>query len=230
MPEGFITPSVKKRPTVALFSIDTESMEILRDCFTQFRIDITPADDPTFLRKDKFEGCVVSLASPAVEKIVAEARNSALQKRMVIYALGSGTNLRALTKYGINVVLDSPVTRPAALKAIHSTRLLLLNELRRYLRLPLAAPVSLEYESRRLAATSVEVSAGGMSITCKEKSPPIGTTVYARFAVPGSDELKMAGTICWIDEKNAEFGVRFEPAAEDRRHVKAWIENYLGIE
>lgn len=230
MPEGFITPSVKKRPTVALFSIDRESQDILRDCFTQFSIDVTPVDDTSFLRKDKFEGCVVSMASPAVETTVAEARNSALQKRMVIYAVGSGGNLRTLTKYGINVVLDSPITRPAALKAIHSTRLLLLNELRRYLRLPLAAPVSLEYESRRIAATSVEVSAGGMSISCKEKSLPIGTTLFASFAVPGSAQLNMAGTICWIDEKHSEFGLRFEPSAEDRRHVKAWIETYLGIE
>lgn len=225
------TASAKKKPTVALFPLDQQSKDILRDCFSQFSIDVVAARDTTILHKEKLEGCVVSLTSPIVENIVAEARNSAWQKRMVVYAVGPAANIRGLPKYGINVLLDSPVTRQTALKAIHSTRLLLLNELRRYVRLPLAAPVALEYGSRRFTATSAEISSGGMSLQCTDPCPPADATVIrALFAVPGSAQLDIASVVCWSDGKNGQFGLRFDPAAEGRQAVKAWIEDYLGLD
>ncbi len=224
------TPVVKKKPTVALFPMDQQSKDVLRDCFGQFSIDVIPAADTTILRKEKLEGCVVSLTNPTVEKIVSEARDSAWQKRMVIYGLGPSANLRTLAKYGINVLLDSPVARPAALKAIRASRLLLLNELRRYVRLPLAAPVMLEYGISRFAATSVEISAGGMSLQAKDRCPPADSSLYAAFSVPGSALLNIASTVCWSDDKSRQFGLRFEPAADGRQAVKKWIEEYLDLD
>jgi hypothetical protein len=224
------TPWVRKKPTVALFPLDQQSKDMLRGCFSQFSIDVVAAHDTTILHESKLEGCVVSLTSPIVENIVAEARNSAWQKRMVVYAVGPAANIRGLAKYGINVLLDSPVTRQTALKAIHSTRLLLLNELRRYVRLPLAAPVAIEYGSRRFTATSAEISGGGMSLQSQDHCPPPDITVYASFAVPGSAQLDIASIVCWSDVKSRQFGLRFDPAAEGRLAVKAWIENYLGLD
>lgn len=224
------TPLAKKKPTVALFSLDRKSHDTLRDCFNQFNIDVVAADDDTILRKEKLEGCVVSLDSPVVEKIVSQARNSAWQKRMVIYAIGPTANIRSLTRYGVNVVLDSPVGRQAALKAIHSTRLLLLNELRRYVRLPLAAPTSIDGGSRRYSAISVEISAGGMSLQCKGDCPPASMTGNASFAVPGSAQLNIASTVCWTDTNSAQFGIRFDPDAEGRQAIRTWIDDYLDLD
>lgn len=224
------TRPAKKKPTVALFPLDNQSKDIVYDCFSHFSIDLISADDSTILHREKLEGCVVSLTSSTVENIVAEARNSAWQKRMVIYAVGPAANIRGLTKYGINVLLDSPVTRQAAVKAIHSTRLLLLNELRRYVRLPLAAPVVLEYKSRRMTATSVEISGGGMSLQCTDPCPPADATVSAVFSVPGFSHLNIASVVSWSDDKTGQIGLRFDPAADDRQAVKAWIESYLDLD
>jgi len=221
--------SAKKKPKVAFFPVDQHTTDILRECFSQFNIDVVPAEDNRILMKEKLEGCVISLTSPSVESIVAEARKSAWQKRMVIYAVGPGANIIGLTKYGINVHLDSPVTRSAAVKAIHSTRLLLLNELRRYVRLPLAAPVTLDYGVSRFKATSVEISAGGMSLEYKGSCPPTESTVYASFAVPGSAQLSIESVVCWTDAQAGQFGLRFFPPAEGRQAVKAWIEDYLDL-
>ncbi len=223
-------PAAKKKPTVALFSLDDESNSTLRDCFGQFNIDVLAGSDVALLRKEKLEGCVVSLTSPTAETIVAAARDSAWQKRMVIYGVGPVNSMLSLTKYGINVLLDAPVARQAAVKAIHSTRLLLLNELRRYVRLPLATPVMVEHGSRRINATSVEVSAGGMSLHAADSCPPTDAAVSASFAVPDSAQIQIAGIVCWSDPRAKQFGVRFDPAAEARAPVQAWIETYLGID
>ena len=223
-------PLAKKRPTVALFSLDKQSHDTLQDCFSQFAIDVISATDVAILKKEKLEGCVVSLANANVEETVAQARNSAWQKRMVIYALGSAADIRGLGRYGVNVIMDSPVARPAALKAIHATRLLLLNELRRYVRLPLATPVEVMCGGSRYPATSVEISAGGMSLKADRACPPLNSTAYATFAVPGSSQLNIASAVCWSDAHSSQFGLKFEPAAPDRQAIREWIEDYLDLD
>ena len=223
-------PWAKKKPTVALFPLDRQSDETLRDSFSQFSIEAVAAHDTTVLCEKKLEGCVVSLTSPMAEDIVAQARQSAWQKRIVVYAVGPAAGISGLAKYGINVHMESPVSRQAALRAIRSTRLLLLNELRRYVRLPLATPVALEHGSRHFTATSSEISGGGMSLQCVDPCPPPNITVSASFAVPGSAQIDIASVVCWSDQENGQFGLRFNPTAEGRLAVQAWIESYLGLD
>jgi hypothetical protein len=213
-----------------MFALDSHSREVLQECFHQFRIEVLPAADAGALRKGKVEGCVVSLTSPDVEATVAQARNLPWQKRMVIYAVGPTSNILGLTKYGINVVLDSPVSRPDAIRAIRGTRLLLFNELRRYVRLPLASPTMIDFGSESLPATSLEISAGGMSLQYKQKCPPTNTAVSASFTIPGSPQVKLPGIVCWTDHASNQFGIRFDPDAQGRQAVKAWIEDYLGLD
>ncbi len=126
--------------------------------------------------------------------------------------------------------MDAPVTRPAALKAIHATRLLLLNELRRYVRLPLAAPVEVMCGSTRYSAISAEISVGGMSLRANGAVPPLNSTAQAMFSVPKSSDVSMASIICWTDAHSSQFGLRFDPNSEGRTAVKAWIEEYLDLE
>lgn len=223
-------PLAKKRPTVALVSLDKQSHDILQDCFGQFAIDVIAATDSAILKKEKLEGCVVSLADKNVEETVVQARNSAWQKRMVIYAIGQASEMRNLTKYGVNVIMDAPVGRPAALKAIHATRLLLLNELRRYVRLPLATQVEVTSGGSRYNATSAEISAGGMSLKADRAVPPLNSTAYASFSVPGSSQLNMAAIVCWTDAHSSQFGLRFEPEAPGRMEIRTWIEDYLDLD
>lgn len=223
------TPLAKKKPTVALLSLDQLSRDVLSECFTQHSVDVIAADDANVLHKEKLEGCVVSLDSPNVEETVAQARNLAWQKRMVIYGVGPGAKVVGLTKYGINVVLDAPVNRTAAVKAIRGTRLLLFNELRRYVRLPLATPTTIDYGKDRYNVTSLEVSAGGMSLEYKQSCPPANEIVSVSFTVPGARQVSVPAIVCWTDRKSNQFGVRFDPEAQGRETVRAWIEDYLGI-
>jgi PilZ domain len=223
-------PLAKKRPTVALVSLDKQSHETLQDCFSQFAIDVIAATDSAILKKEKLEGCVVSLANANVEDTVAQARNSAWQKRMVIYAIGQAAEMRNLGRYGVNVIMDAPVARPAALKAIHATRLLLLNELRRYVRLPLATPVEVTCNGSRYGATSAEISAGGMSLKADHAIPPLNSTAYASFAIPGSSQLNLAANVCWTDAHSHQFGLKFEPGAPGREAIRTWIEDYLDLD
>ena len=66
--------------------------------------------------------------------------------------------------YSINVTLEEPLDAAAVLKVVSATHLLILNEFRRYLRLPVVLPVRIATTSRTVNGFSLELSAGGMSL------------------------------------------------------------------
>ena len=72
------------------------------------------------------------------------------------------------SKYGINAMFQEPLERPATLKLVRATRMLVLHEFRRYVRIPVMTEVAVVGDGRRVTATSIEMSSGGMSVKSPE--------------------------------------------------------------
>lgn len=214
----------------ALVNLDEASAMILRDSFKQFRIhavDVTTEDGMRF-GEEKFDAAALRLDS-GCERLLEAARNSPRNRHMVIYGiLMPGQQLRQVSKYGINVMLNHPLERQAALKVVRSTHLLVLHEFRRYVRLPVITEVKLEFERASYTATSVELSGGGMSMYAKS-SLRIGNVVEVTFALPNTSKMRCNATVSWIDPADGTIGVRFDVNDERRMPIKRWIEEYLEI-
>ena len=75
------------------------------------------------------------------------------------------------SSYGINAVLDEPLDRQSVLKVVRATHLLVIHELRRYVRIPVASQVEFDVNGRPVVGTTVEVSSGGISIRCLAPLP-----------------------------------------------------------
>src|ERR1700758_5323209 len=128
-----IPPSKKASARVALVNVRESSRHILSDCFRQFGIETLPMTEnvPDRLAREKFEACVLTLGAEA-EAVMASARNSASNSRMIIYGLGgSAQEAMKYSKYGINAVFNEPVERPSALKLVRATQMLVHHEFRR---------------------------------------------------------------------------------------------------
>ncbi len=90
--------------------------------------------------------------------VIEMARGSASNNRMIIYGLG-GTAQDAMrhSKLCINAVFHEPLERSAAIKLVRSTRGLVLQEFRRYTRIPVMTEVGLVLaDGTRMTATSQE--------------------------------------------------------------------------
>jgi len=224
-------PSPKKASVRAAFvGLDPASAAILQDCFKQFGIQcVVIGDDPAKrLKKEKFEACVVKLGSGA-ELILEAVRTSPSNSRIVIYGVGSLQYLVPVSKYGINSVFTEPVERASALKIVRATHLLVVHEFRRYVRIPVTIDVRVDFEGRKFACTSQEISAGGMSLSTKEKMS-LGNSLELAFELPGaSHQVRSRASVCWIDPTENLIGVRFDTQDSRRLAVKQWIENYLEI-
>ena len=226
---SLIPPSRKVSARVALIDIKESARNILSDCFRQFGIEtvVMTGDIPHRLQKEKFEACVLKLG-PGAEALMGSARTSCSNSRMVIYGLGgSAQEAMRYSKYGINAVFSEPLERPAALKIVRATQMLVLHEFRRYVRIPVITEISLVTgDGRRFTATSQEISSGGMSMRSPEEISP-GQEVEISFALLTLPRLWVRGTVSWRKPASKSFGVRYDLKDERRLRIKEWIDAYL---
>lgn len=223
-------PAMKKvAARAALVELKSSAGTILADCFRQFGIESVPITGNAAQRllQEKFEACVVKLGNGA-EEVMNAARTSPSNSRIVIYGIGgSAQEAMRYSKYGINAIFQEPVERPAALKLVRATQMLVLHELRRYVRIPVITEVSLVTgDNRRLTATSQEISAGGMSMKTAEEIAP-GQSVEVSFALLTLPRIWVRGTVTWRKPANRTLGVRFDTQDERRLRIKEWIDAYL---
>jgi hypothetical protein len=228
-PSGVAPKKVVAR--VALIGLEPAAAAIMRDSFKQFGIDTRelPLADADRLGREKFEGCVLRLDDDA-EAVLNTARTSRSNRRVVVYGIcDSAQKAMRFSRYGVNAVLRDPVDRQDALKVVRATHLLVIHELRCYVRIPLVTAVSVQVAGRSHRATTQEVSGGGMSVQAGSL-PPMGEDVAVTFDLPNRPGLTLHGKVCWTRENESLFGVRFGADDPARGQVRNWIDEYLDIQ
>src|SRR5258707_250498 len=201
----------------ALVDLKESSRFLLTECFRQFGIEavVTSAGSAERLRQEKFEACVINLG-PGAEKVMEAARTSPSNRRLALYGLGgSAQEAMRYSKYGINAMFQEPLERPAALKLVWATHMLVLHEFRRYARIPIMTDVTIvSNDGHRLSASSVDVSSGGMSFKSSEDMPS-GTNVEISFSLLTLPRVSVRASVTW--RKTKSFGVRFDPPTSAAR-------------
>ncbi|HVN20282.1 MAG TPA: PilZ domain-containing protein [Dongiaceae bacterium] len=218
----------KAAARAALVGFNEPTQALLGECFRQFGIEPVPVitDAADRIRREKFEACVLPLApGTGPEDVMEAARGSRSNSRCVIYGVGgSAQDAMRYSRYGINAMFQEPLERPAMLKLVRATRLLVLHEFRRYVRIPVMTEVSIVGDGRRVSATSIEISSGGMSIKSGEDFSS-GVNVEVSFALMTLPRVNVRGIVSWNKPKS--LGVRFDPNDERRLKIKTWIDSYL---
>ncbi len=216
----------KTAARAALVGLNQPHSALLAECFRQFNIETVPMSGASAerLRKEKFEACVLALETGA-ESVMEAVRASRSNSRCIIYGVGgSAQEAMRYSKYGINAMFHEPLERSAALKLVRATRMLVLHEFRRYVRIPVMTEVSIIGDGRRIVASSIEMSSGGMSVKSAEDFS-IGANVEISFALMTLPRVNVRGSISWRKPKS--LGVRFDPTDDRRHRVKTWIDSYL---
>jgi hypothetical protein len=156
------------------------------------------------------------------------ARTSPSNSRIVLYAVGgSAQDALSYSKYGINAIFHEPLERPAVLKLVRATQMLVLHEMRRYVRIPVITEISLVMsDGRKVTATSIEVSSGGMSLRSAEDMAA-GQSGEVSFALLTLPRIWVRCVVTWRNVSGKSFGIRFDNQDERRFRIKEWIDAYL---
>lgn len=225
-----VEAKTKPVPKVALIGVERQSAEMLRAAFQQFKIEshVVVADAAEAMHKKKYEGCVVRLddhALPVLEAVRGSARN----RQITILGLcDTHEQVGRYAKFGINAVLKLPLDRQDTMKAVRATHLLILHELRRYVRLPIVLEVAMETSAGvKISGTTRDISYGGMSVKVPMK---IGadTAMDVKFTLPNGELVKMPSVVLWFHPPEL-IGIRFESTDAPRQMVRRWIDGFLGI-
>ena len=220
----------KFTPRVALVQLDPTSSERLRKAFEQCGIEtVALADDyAQSLVTEKFEGCVVRLDDEAAT-ILEAVRSSRSNHRMILYGiLPEHADVRRFSKYGINALMELPLDRSAVLNVARSTCALLLNELRRYVRIPLVIEVSVEGTGGRRSGSSREISGGGMSVQLPGQISS-GDRSQLSFSLPEKPPIIIGATACWANDDGL-VGFQFLYSDAARQSIKDWISSFLALD
>ena len=216
---------------IATLHLSAETNKMLQDCFKQFDVQIFPltGDPLPVLTRQKFEACILRLYDPDAEQVLSATRNSTSNRRIILYGIARNSR-EALrySSYGINAVFDEPLEKQSVLKVARATHLLVLHELRRYVRVPVVVEASIQTGNKTLFAMTVEVSAGGMSVRCDS---PISSSdlVRVEFVLPRQPKISLRALVCWSRESEKLYGMRFDPSDPSRAEVRNWIDQYLEI-
>ena len=218
----------KNAARVALFDLPEASAQLITECFRQSGIETVSIarEHVDRLQHEKFEACVLPLGESA-GSIIELARGSASNSRIIIYGLG-GTAQDAMrySKLCLNAVFHEPLERSAAMKLVRSTRMLVLHEFRRYVRIPVMTEVGIVMtDGGRVTATSQEISSGGMSLKGNH-GPELGCLVEVSFSLLTLPRVWVRGQVTW-KKPNKSFGIRFDSTDERRQRLKEWIVAYL---
>lgn len=221
----------KPAARAALVELKDPERSLLSECFRQLGIEPVALSGQAMERfkSEKFEACVIRL-NPAAHPVMESARTSPSNSRMIIYGLGgSAQEGLQFSKYGINAVFHEPLERPAALKLVRSTQMLVLHEFRRYVRIPIITEISITLPGNHsFTATSVEVSGGGMSLRSPEDIV-VGQSLELSFALLTLPRIWVRATVSWRMAGTKAFGVRFDPQDDRRLRIKEWVEAYLEV-
>jgi len=219
----------KASARAALIDMSEPARNTLSDCFRQFGIETVLLNGSAVerLKKEKFEACVVKLG-PEAQTVMESARTSPSNSRIVLYAVGgSAQDAMRYSKCGINAIFHEPLERPAVLKLVRATQMLVLHELRRYVRIPVITEISLVMsDGRKVTATSIEISSGGMSLRSAEDIG-VGQSGEVSFALLTLPRIWVRCVVTWRNVHGKTFGIRFDNQDERRFRIKEWIDAYL---
>ncbi|MGH9523576.1 MAG: PilZ domain-containing protein [Terriglobales bacterium] len=219
---GHAKPSAK----IAMLGLDSASAAVLSECFRQFGVEasvVNASEAPKIT--SAYNACVVPLEAKS-EHLLRDLRRAT--HGIVIYGVcATVSDALPFAKYGINAVFQMPVREREAMQVVRSTHLLLMKELRRYVRVPLVCPLTIETGTQVLHGSTLEISAGGMLLTTKA-SLTVPQAVLASFALPGATATSIRSIVCWTRDDEGTAAIRFDPGDTRRAAVRQWIDDYLG--
>lgn len=213
-----------------LVSCASENTEVILHAMQQFAISGEACDDPEvalrLIQSKKYEAVVIDFQlGTAARQILREVRNSASNRRSVVFALVN-ENVEAAEAFvsGSSFTISKPVLEVNAVRLIRAAYGMILRERRRYFRCPMSASVRLtRADSPEGEAQSVNLSEGGISIV--SNTPLIhGESIFIHFVLPGTTiKIACKTRVCWADS-HGKAGLQID--AIDKG-MKADLENWL---
>lgn len=227
-------PSPRPGAQVLLVSNDTDVVRHVAESAAPLSISLELCADAAeavpLLSQRKFEAVIVDLdlgqpGYATLEQVRISPRNRTAVTFMITSSNPEGTSP---LKTGSSFVLQRPLSRESIDRTLRAAYGMIVRELRRSFRCPIAVPAVVQRSGEPDAfCQTLDISEGGLGVNAPLTLEP-GTQVTIEFTLPGrTASFRAAAEMCWCDS-NGRMGVRFlNLAASQRSELQGWLSTRL---
>jgi len=217
-----------------LLSRDPEIVRVIRPTLEKLSIDVEVCHDARagsdILISDKFDAVIVDCDDLTGGLALLQGlRNTPSNKNSVAFAILNGKRTTTQDAFGMgaNFVLQKPISSLNASRCFHAALNFMLKERRRYFRQPVKMQVNVVLDGKTLAATSTNISEGGIALLLREAMPK-GATPHLKFTLPESTiQMDVEAEVAWADMKGLA-GLRFHNMAKSAQaQLEEWLDDRM---
>ncbi len=211
---------------------DAASLELMNEVFTSLKAEVRPVNDSEkaagIINQEKFDGIFLDLEMPKLNgfDLARMIRKSSWNKSTPIIIVTGRDERQAMQEafaLGATFFLQKPVDRQKLSILFRTVSGGMLENRRKYIRVPLQTEVICTVGSRTIRGISWNLSQGGMQVEASDLH--VKDTVRLSFRLPVSGaSIDVTGTVAWAGENRQ--GVQFttlSPSAQQsiRKYIVA---------
>jgi CheY-like chemotaxis protein len=213
-----------------LLSRDAEVFRILRPTLEKLSIEVEVCQEAKkaseILLAQKFDAVIVDCDDlPGGAAILEGIRTTPSNKNTVTFAIVNGrkTTTQVAFGMGVNFVLHKPLSALNAARCFNAALGFMMRERRRFFRHPLAMPVTLLLDDKKLNATCTNLSEGGIAIQTHNALPK-NAAPRLQFTLPETSmAFDVETEVAWADLKG-RVGLRFVKLPESsQQRLEGWL-------
>ncbi|MFQ5664631.1 MAG: response regulator [Terriglobia bacterium] len=175
------------------------------------------------INREKFDGVVLTWESHELNgaELTQRIRHSKSNSKVPIVMLTARRNPRAIAegfRLGVTFFLSKPVGVKELGQLLTASRGAMLEERRRYQRLPLCTHVVCEWSGKRFIGETINVSTSGILLTINP-CPAVGTAVSVEFTLPKTlQTLVLKGAVVRTGE-GEQVAIKFTQIEPQQREL-----------
>lgn len=210
---------------------DLASLELMTEVFTTLKADVRPLSDAqeaaVLVDREKFDGIFVDLEMPVLDgpELAKKIRRSSWNRSTPIVIVTGREQREAMQRCfstGATFFLQTPIDKNRLIRLFHTVHGTILENRRRYMRVPVQTTVSCVVGSRSLIGISWNISQGGMQV--EVDSLRAHDAVRLSLKLPESGvTIDAVGTVVWTKDRRQ--GIQFtKVAGKIQKEIKRFIE------
>jgi CheY-like chemotaxis protein len=209
---------------------DAASLELMTEVFRSLKADVRPVSDSEEaarrINQEKFDGIFLDLEMPRLNGLdLARAiRKSSWNKStpiIIVTGQDERETMQEAFAVGATFFLQKPVDRQKLNKLFRTVRGGMLENRRRYTRVPLQTNVTCMVGSRTMNGVSWNLSQGGIQVDVGGIQAKDAVRLLFRLATSGI-AIEAAGTVVWGDQKRQ--GIQFtNVSAKHQESIRQFI-------
>jgi len=216
---------------------DPASLELMTEVFRSLKADVRPVSDSEEaarrVNQEKFDGIFLDLEMPNLHgfDLARGIRKSSWNKStpiIIVTGQDERETMQEAFAVGATFFLQKPVDRQKLSKLFRTVRGGMLENRRRYTRVPLRTDVTCVVGSRTMSGVSWNLSQGGIQVEVENLRLKDAVRLSFRLPVSGV-AIEMVGTVVWGKDKRQ--GIQFtNVSAKNQESVRQFVSEVDEIE